>query len=149
MDKCLKLFSYQTVSVELSIDLPAAGWSCCFDESRDHIVYAGLSNCASICVYDTRNPKQVINTLSDPSMGGVGKGVHSLQHVEEHNCLIGGSLASPFLLEHERGISSGTEPSCVSGLDSFSCVEFLKGEPVGVWQPTQLMVAKQRRNDLH
>ncbi|KAI9326907.1 hypothetical protein BDR26DRAFT_114809 [Obelidium mucronatum] len=123
LDKKLKLYSSETDYANLSIDLSAPGWSCSFDTIRQHILYVGLGNNSIVQIYDTRNPSTVLHSLTHSSMGKIGNGVHSLQHIESSNSLVGGSLATSFYLE-----KLANRDSCFSIVDDgFTCVPLAKG----------------------
>ncbi|KAJ3059959.1 RING finger and WD repeat domain-containing protein 3, partial [Podochytrium sp. JEL0797] len=89
MDKKLNLFSYERDSIELSITLPTAGWSCAFDTVRPNILYAGGASNSIIHIYDIRKPSEILKSLSHPDMGKLGFGVHSLHHIESTDALVG------------------------------------------------------------
>ncbi|KAJ3377814.1 RING finger and WD repeat domain-containing protein 3 [Entophlyctis sp. JEL0112] len=123
LDKTLRLFSMESKSTEVSMDLPSPAWSCSFDGVRENIVYVGYGNRSTIGIYDFRNPSQCLGELSDAAMGRTGFGVHSLHHVqvENSNVLVGGSLANPFL------VCTDNSTDCFSVCDSFQCISLFKG----------------------
>ncbi|KAJ3235447.1 hypothetical protein HDU81_000455 [Chytriomyces hyalinus] len=130
LDKTLRLNSFEADASQITINLPTGGWSCAFDSHRDEIVYCGLSNTAAISIYDLRNPSQILATLSHPDMGGMGKGVHSLAHVESKNALVGANLGTAFLLEQRTVDADGSDaPRCFSTVsqEKLECVSIRKG----------------------
>ncbi|KAI8842214.1 hypothetical protein BJ741DRAFT_592508 [Chytriomyces cf. hyalinus JEL632] len=131
LDKTLRLKSFESDATQITINLPTGGWSCAFDSHRDEIVYCGLSNTAAISMYDLRNPSQILATLSHPDMGGMGKGVHSLAHVESKNALVGANLGTAFFLE-QRGAASeagagASQCFSTTSQENLECVSIPKG----------------------
>ncbi|TPX76142.1 hypothetical protein CcCBS67573_g02596 [Chytriomyces confervae] len=128
LDKTLRLKSFESDASQITINLPTGGWSCTFDSHRDEIVYCGLSNTAAISMYDLRNPSQILATLSHPEMGGMGKGVHSLAHVESKNALVGANLGTAFFLEQRGAVGEGAS-RCLSTVsqEKLECVSIPKG----------------------
>ncbi|KAJ3141342.1 RING finger and WD repeat domain-containing protein 3 [Physocladia obscura] len=121
IDKTVKLFSGKTDTFDLSINLPFPGWSCAFDQIHDEIFYVGAGNKSVIQIFDIRKPNEPLKEIANPNMGKMGFGVHSLQHVGILNCLVGGSLATPFLVQNQ------TANQTISTTDSLESVPLFKG----------------------
>ncbi|KAJ3302982.1 hypothetical protein HDU76_005431, partial [Blyttiomyces sp. JEL0837] len=122
MDKTLKMFNKDFCNT-VTIPLPRAAWSCTFDTLRPEFIYAGLCNESEIQLYDIRNVHHgPLKSFKSGSMGGPGKSVHSLYHVEEFDLLVGGSLGRSFMVDCPGagglGVGGG-EAFRVTALDGF------------------------------
>jgi hypothetical protein len=79
LDKSLAITSLKsnTKLHSYSLDLPA--WSCHIDQHDPNILYCGLVN-STIMVFDIRNSKTHVKSLSSPSMTS-GSPLHSIQSI--------------------------------------------------------------------
>ncbi|KAI9325917.1 hypothetical protein DFJ73DRAFT_182904 [Zopfochytrium polystomum] len=101
IDKTLKITSLRDNQETCKIHLPSGGWSCAFDPVDTNIAIAGLASRGIVQLFDVRNPAKPLTVLDDPSLGGIGKSIHSLHcfHRRGRRVLFGASLMSPFIAE--------------------------------------------------
>ncbi|KAI8355151.1 hypothetical protein BD560DRAFT_209407 [Blakeslea trispora] len=118
LDKTAKLSSLQPGS-ELSVALPTAGWSCCFDALDANRFYVGLAD-STIMAYDRRSAAEPYQCYQDPNIAK--SPLHSLfSTVQQHqSVLYGANLAQPFLYTTSSPQAQLVAPWIVSGDKPYS-----------------------------
>ncbi|GAB4833590.1 hypothetical protein Ancab_031833 [Ancistrocladus abbreviatus] len=109
--KKLSVLSIQSKNLIVSYDLPAPAWSCSWDRSSEHYMYAGLQN-GMLLVFDTRqtgralesrnglscNIIHTVHSLSDPVISSGVRAVLTASSVGVCQWNIGAAQELPFLI---------------------------------------------------
>ncbi|KAK4833512.1 hypothetical protein QYF36_006291 [Acer negundo] len=78
LGKKLSVLSMESNNVILDYDLPAAAWSCSWDYSSGHYIYAGLQN-GLLLVFDMRQTTRPVESLNGPTCNPIHT-IHPLLH---------------------------------------------------------------------
>ncbi|KAI9486876.1 MAG: hypothetical protein EXX96DRAFT_550914 [Benjaminiella poitrasii] len=101
MDKSLKITSTKTNTVEQSILLSTAGWSCSFDSFDPNKIYCGLAD-STVLVYDLRNTHIALDQLKFPDITKTPLHSLSSKRIYGKNILCCSNLDQAFIWDNSN-----------------------------------------------